>query len=117
MPTTRYTFSCHTVHDADLVEYLDSFINPRERSWFIKEAVRKLIQREEEQELAQFPFDRIANIEKWQEKIWHEVIELKKYRIAVGNGVQPTDPTDLSLRDEAEIKKNISTLFSHKEKP
>jgi hypothetical protein len=114
MPTARFWISCHTKRDADLIEYLDSFDDPRQRSWFMKAALREVIQREEEAEMERFPYDRLKAIEELQEKIWHEIVALKKMRMAVAQE-ESKDPNEITEKDQAEIGKNLSKLWSHKE--
>lgn len=116
MPSARYWISLNTVNDAEIIKYLDSFVDPRQRSWFIKEALREIIAREEREELEQFPYERLDAIEEWMKKLWYEMVELKKQRIAIAKMETPSDSGEVSSQDEQEIKKNISGLWSHKEK-
>lgn len=110
MPTARYTFSCHTERDWELIQYLDSFDDPRQRSWFIKAALIEMIKRNEEEELAQFPYDRLEAIEELQKKIWHELVALKKSGLVIHDG----DPLPVELDDKEEIMDNVRNLWSKK---
>jgi hypothetical protein len=109
MPTARYTFSVDTKHDRDVIEFLDSFGKPRERSIFIIAALREIIQREERDEVAQFPYERLDAIEKWMEKLWHEWQALKKQRTVLIEQ-QETTPAEISAETLEEIKKNLENL-------
>lgn len=74
MPSARFTFSCDTGDDWDVIEWLESFI-VKERGMAIKAAIRQF---QEETEPQQASDDRLGDIEKLVKEVLNEVAEIRR---------------------------------------
>lgn len=74
MPAARFTFSCDTGDDWDVIEWLESFI-VKERGMAIKAAIRQF-QEVTEPQLASD--DRLGDIEKLVKEVLNEVAEIRR---------------------------------------
>lgn len=74
MATARYYFSCNTVHDWEIIQWLDSFAS-RERSIAIKAAIQ---QYQEETEPELLSDDRLSEIEKSIKEVLNEVVDMRR---------------------------------------
>jgi len=84
MPSVRFTFSCHTRQDYDVIEYLDTFATTADRNVAIKAAVRA--QRDEIEE-GEDLVSHIGNVtESLQEdlsRVLSLLVEMRKEGIAI----------------------------------
>lgn len=77
MPSTRYGFSAHTQRDWDVIEWLDSFHDPRERTLAIKAAIREYMRGEQIAE-GQFPdIGIVEDLQKQVSEMYRVIVEMK----------------------------------------
>ena len=107
MPTTRYTFTPHTLHDRDLIEFLDSFPHARERNLWVKEVLRQAIVAEGFSEDGMFPADRLDSLEEKLVQILREISKIRKSGVAIAQ--QQQHDMDADAQEEAE--KNLRKLL------
>lgn len=75
MPSTRYSFSAHTQRDWDVIEWLDSFLDPRERTLAIKAAIRVYMG---DEQVAEVPnIDSIKVLQDQISETYRAVVDLK----------------------------------------
>ena len=106
MPTTRYTFTPHTLHDRELIEFLDSFPHARERNLWVKEVLRQAIVSEGFSEDGMFPTDRLDSLEEKLVQILREISRIRK------SGVATTpEQHDMDADAQEEAEKNLRKLL------
>jgi len=108
MPSTRYSFSVHTEIDGDIIEFLDSFI-PRERTQFLKLAIREYITQINAPEIAILNDN---NFEEQIDKIFEEVAKLRK---EIQNNTITIPINSDTIKEETideDTRNNIKNLFN-----
>ncbi len=106
MATAKYYFSCNTVHDWEIIQWLDSFI-PRERTMAIKEAIR---QYQEETEVEPMSDDRLSEIEKSIKEVLNEVVEIRRSNFVVREKVrkESNNSKEISEQELSKIEANLN---------
>jgi len=107
MPTTRYTFTPHTLHDRDLIDFLDSFPHARERNLWVKEVLRQAIVAEGfNEEDGMFPVDRLDSLEEKLVQILREISKIRKLGVAT-----TPEQHDMDADAEKEATENLRRLL------
>lgn len=106
MPTTRYTFTPHTLHDRDLIEFLDSFPHARERNLWVKEILRQAIVSEGFSEDGMFPANRLDSLEEKLVQILREISKIRKLGVAA-----TPEQHDMDADAQEEAEKNLRKLL------
>lgn len=74
MPSTRYSFSCHTKEDKELIEWLDSFPTVRQRNQAIKDKLLSVGQNKPQDGIDR---ESIEQIMKMLERVLREISNMR----------------------------------------
>ncbi len=111
-PSARFSFSCDTLHDLDVIEWLNSFAS-RERGLAIKSAIRQLMQEGEVREGASplaVQVD-LGNIEEQMAEVMRAVKDLgREFAKSEKGGILVPANKDTYLEDQ-EVTGNLKQFF------
>lgn len=117
MTGTRTSFTCDTINDLDIIDWLDSF-GSRERGFAIKAAIRSYMMGETtEPVMTDANFSNLASLEEKISNLYHEVVTVRKQNekllaLSINNDIMKSINKDLSDGEvDSEVMNNIGNLF------